>query len=118
MGVVLCVESIRIKGNKMYNLISNNQTFVEVVWYGTVGIVLVQDNLTFEMKSYIKDIHKVNGPSGHPPYTNVLKQTEKDVLDIMAYGTTFSKEASQTLFSWVVFDETQSFKIENPGFVL
>lgn len=88
--------------------------FVAATWFNTVGIVLTQDQVTFEYKAYIKDIYKTNGPAGYYD-----KGTEKgDILDIMAWGTTFPMDAAKILFPWIQLDSTKNWKEANPGFIL
>ncbi len=100
----------------MKQLISNNQEFVDDYWYGSVGIVLVQDQLTFEMVAYIKDKNTKNGPTGygHGEFSEVME----DILDVMGYGYTFNKDAAKIIFKHISFDETKPFREANPCFLL
>ncbi len=94
---------------------SNNQEFIDVRWFGTVGIVLVQDNLTLEYQGYIKDIYKKQGPevglSG-----NTVEQN--DILNIMAYGNKFPLPATEAVFDWIVFDISKKWRVNNPEYSL
>lgn len=96
-------------------LVSNNQEFIDVSWFGTVGIVLVQDKLTLDYRGYIKDIHKSNGPLNKEPNLTV---EQNDILNIMAYGTSFPREALEIIFNYIVFDDTKRWIENNPELAL
>ena len=96
-------------------MISNNQEFIDAKWFGTVGIVLVQDLFTLEYHTYIKDIHKQNGPKVGLSELSVI---ENDMLNIMAYGVTFPRDGVEVLFKGIIFDETKTWKENNPELVL
>ena len=92
----------------------NNRTIIGVHWFGTVGIVLVQDNLTFEYVSYIKDIHKSNGPRVGLPETS---DYQDDILNIMAYGNKFPLEAAKVLFDNIEM-KNEAWSTTHPEFFL
>ena len=93
----------------------NNLEFVDVCWYGTVGIILTQDNITLQYKTYIKDIHKRNGPSMG---STLLTQIENDIIEIMSYGNKFTQSAAKELFPGINFDSGKYFKETNPEYTI
>ena len=80
---------------------------IDVTWFQDVGIVICQDMVTYEYKSYIKSINTV---APHLSGDCLVTQIDKDVAKIMGYGNKFPLETAKALFSRYEFIEGNFFK--------
>ncbi len=94
---------------------SNGQVILVAWWFVGGGIVLVQDELTFEYFAYIKNLGIQNGPISYPMDST---DVQKDMLNIASWGNKLPKESIKGFFPGLDMDETQSFKETNPGYLL
>ncbi len=95
---------------------SNGQIILESWWFPGGGVVLVQDEITFEYKAYVKATDHNNGPM--PYIADGITGVEADSLNIASWGTKIPKEAIKGFFPGAVLDETKPFKETNPGYLL
>ena len=88
---------------------SNNIVCIDVIWFQDVGIVICQDTLTKEYKSYIKSItsERVKAPNLKG---QGLTDEDRDVAYIMAYGAKFPLESAKALFPQYDFIEGDFFE--------
>jgi hypothetical protein len=96
----------------------NNMLILDVWWFVTGGVVLVQDQVTFEYKGYIKDFDTNLGPLPSMYDDKYITSEERDMINIASYGTKIPKASLQGFFPSVILDETKHAKETNPGYFL
>lgn len=88
---------------------SNNIVCIDVCWFQDVGIVICQDLVTKQYKSYIKSIaserYKAPNLKGQG-----LSDEDRDIAYIMAYGAKFPLESAKALFPQYDFIEGDFFE--------
>jgi len=83
---------------------------IDVTWFQDVGIVICQDMITYEYKSYIKSVLSTQFATPTMSGEALENEIDKDVAKIMAYGNTFPLETAKALFSQYEFIEGNFFK--------
>lgn len=93
--------------NKFIN--NNGVVCIDVRWYQDVGIVICQDLITKEYKSYIKSVTSKQFASPSLGGINLITQIDKDVAQVMAYGSKFPLECAKAIFPMYDFIEGDFF---------
>ena len=93
----------------------NNMLVLDTFWFNGGGIVLLQDQVTFEYKIYAGSYER-SGPMPNMP--DIMTKVDEDIASISAYGTKLPKATINGFFPGVIIDESQSAKEVNPGYFL
>jgi len=101
-----------LNGNNKF-IQSNGIICIDVTWFQDVGIVISQDMVTKEYKSYIKTVAKdkhggqVSSFGGPMPLCDVI---DEDVARIMGYGAKYPIESAKLLFPQYDFVDGDFFE--------
>ena len=85
----------------------NGVVCIDVRWFQDVGIVIAQDMITKEYKSYIKTIDSNTSYGGPMPTMDII---DADVGKVMAYGARYPLESAKLLFPQYEFIEGDFFE--------